>query len=225
MAPSVLLRRHRSPDGAVIRLRPLTGTFPPPFSWKSQSEGLQQTAPPTPQGTSQHSAPGHRGPVSGKGALFLPSSSMSAHSTSSIPFPPPPPPGEPTSAPRAAGNGNPSSPSPAPGAAHSRTSDSAWRIPMERGSRPPRAPTAPVFPSLFSEEGGPCSASNPRAASSPRRPLPRRPRTSAYRGWLPHRRPRSQSGCLAWWRRRAGPGMAAPPCPRPSARLLRSLAR
>ena len=47
---------------------PPIGTFPPPFSWKSQSEGLQQTAPP------QHprSAPGLQGPFSGKGALLPP---------------------------------------------------------------------------------------------------------------------------------------------------------
>lgn len=110
-------------------------------------------------------------------------------------------------------------PSPAPGAEHSSTSDSAWRIPMEQGSRPRREPTAPVNPSLFPEGGGPRSASNPRAASSPRRP-----RTAAHRGWLPHRRPRRPSGCLAWWQSRGRARMAAPPRPRPSARLLRSLA-
>lgn len=211
-------------------LQPLISTFPLSFSRKSQREGLQQTVPsprpPRHQSTLCARTPGslmgERSPPPARRAprqpiLALPWPSHRLPRSVNLRLPP----GR-----WAMATPRPSAPSPAPGGAHSNTSDSAWRIPMEQGCRPPGVPTAPVIPSLFSGGGGPLSASNPRAASSPRRPLPRRPRAAAYRGWLPHRRPRSPSGCLAWWQRRAGPGdgCAASPAPLcPPSRLSRSL--
>lgn len=206
-ASSDPLRRRRSRTGAVIWLQSPHRHLPPIFQLEdSERVTAADCAPRNPRALRQDA----RVPPREEEPSSLPSSYTSARSSSSNPFPPPPPLSYPTSAPGPRAMAAPWPPALSPGAAHSSTSYSAWRIPMELGSRPPWAPTAPVNPRLSSEGGGPRSASNPRAASSPRRP-----RTAAYQGWLPHRRPRSPSGCLAWWRRGAGPGDGCGASPAP----------
>lgn len=165
----------------------------PTFQLEAQSEGLQQTAPPEAAGPC--SAPGRPGPLSGKGVSLLPvewhispvpASPSLSNSLSGL--------ANPSLAP-GRGSSQPGVPNLSRSAAHSRTSDSAYRIPMEQASRRPPQPQPRSSPRLFSTGGGPPLRLSPRSCPPPRRPLPRRPRTTAYPGWLPHRRPRSPSGC------------------------------
>lgn len=142
----------------------------PTFQLEAQSEGLQQTAPPEAAGPC--SAPGRPGPLSGKGASLLPvewhispvpaipflSKSLSDLANPSLA------PGR--------GSSQPGVPNLPRSAAHSRTSDSAYRIPMEQASRRPPHPQPGSVPGFSLQEAAPAPPLTPKLPSSSPPPPP-----------------------------------------------------
>lgn len=142
----------------------------PTFQLEAQSEGLQQTAPPEAAGPC--SAPGRPGPLSGKGASLLPvewhispvpAISFLSNSLSDL--------ANPSLAP-GRGFSQPGVPNLPRSAAHSRTSDSAYRIPIEQASRRPPHPQPGSVPGFSLQEAAPAPPLIPKLPSSSPPPPP-----------------------------------------------------